>query len=103
MAIKTQKAEEANKAKSAFLATVSHEIRTPMNGILGMLSLLGDTKLTSQQRDYVDKISTSSASLLDIINDILDFSKIERGRLELENRKFNLIEVLDNIVDVFFK
>ncbi|WP_196139070.1 GAF domain-containing protein [Aliikangiella sp. G2MR2-5] len=101
LAIKTRKAEEANKAKSAFLATVSHEIRTPMNGILGMLSLLGDTTLTAQQRDYINKISKSSTSLLEIINDILDFSKIERGKLELENRRFSLIEVLDNVVDVF--
>ncbi|MCW8997480.1 MAG: GAF domain-containing protein, partial [Kangiellaceae bacterium] len=101
LAVKTKKAEAANEAKSAFLATVSHEIRTPMNGILGMLSLLGDTNLSKRQKDYVSKISTSSRSLLDIINDILDFSKIEQGKLELESRSFSVLEILDDIVDLF--
>ena len=101
LAEKTKKAEEANEAKSSFLATVSHEIRTPMNGILGMLSLIADTNMSVRQRDYVSKISTSANSLLGIINDILDFSKIEQGKLELEYIEFEIIDILDNLVDLF--
>jgi signal transduction histidine kinase/DNA-binding response OmpR family regulator len=101
LANKTKKAEAASDAKSAFLATVSHEIRTPMNGILGLLSLVSDTSMTQQQRDYIAKITTSANSLLGIINDILDFSKIEQGKLELEHIEFDLIETLDNLLDLF--
>ncbi|WP_444995892.1 GAF domain-containing protein [Aliikangiella sp. IMCC44359] len=101
LAIKTQKAEEASAAKSTFLATVSHEIRTPMNGILGMLSLLNETSLNRRQLDYVSKISTSARTLLAIINDILDFSKMEHGKLELECIEFNILEILENITDLF--
>ncbi len=102
LAIKTQKAEDASQAKSAFLATMSHEIRTPMNGIFGMLALLSDTYLTTKQLDYINKISSSSKTLLGIINNILDFSKIEEGKLDLEMTKFNLMDVLDDLVDFFF-
>jgi signal transduction histidine kinase/FixJ family two-component response regulator/putative methionine-R-sulfoxide reductase with GAF domain/HPt (histidine-containing phosphotransfer) domain-containing protein len=101
LAMKTKKAEAASEAKSSFLATVSHEIRTPMNGILGLLSLMSDTSMSKRQRDYVSKISTSANSLLGIINDILDFSKIEQGKLELEHLDFDLLEILDNLVDLF--
>jgi len=101
LAVKSKKAEEANEAKSSFLATVSHEIRTPMNGVMGMLSLLSDTQLSRRQRDYVSKIHTSANSLLGIINDILDFSKIEQGKLTLDHVNFNLFELLDNLVDLF--
>jgi signal transduction histidine kinase/CheY-like chemotaxis protein/putative methionine-R-sulfoxide reductase with GAF domain len=98
---KTLKAQAANEAKSRFLATVSHEIRTPMNGILGMLSLLSDTKISRRQKDYISKLTNSADTLLHIINDILDFSKIEEGKLKLEQVSFSLIEMLDNLLDLF--
>ncbi|MEI8673173.1 TMAO reductase system sensor histidine kinase/response regulator TorS [Vibrio sp. SA48] len=90
-------AEQANRAKSAFLATMSHEIRTPMNGVLGTARLLQDTPLTSQQSHYVDVINRSGSTLLAILNDVLDYSKIEAGYLEIRPTNFNLHRMVEDI------
>ncbi|MGQ9608791.1 MAG: PAS domain S-box protein [bacterium] len=94
-----QALEEANKAKSEFLANMSHEIRTPMSGIIGMTELALETKLTKEQREYLELVKESADSLLRILNDILDFSKIEAGKFELDLSEFNLRETIESAID----
>ncbi len=95
-----KQADKANQAKSSFLANMSHEIRTPMSAILGMLHLVGSTRLDRKQSAYVHKMENATKSLLEIINDILDFSKVEAGELKIEETEFQLSDVLDNLSNI---
>jgi signal transduction histidine kinase/DNA-binding response OmpR family regulator len=98
--IARNQALEASHTKSAFLASMSHEIRTPMNGIIGMTSLMFDTALSDEQREYAETIRVSGDALLTIINDILDFSKIEAGKMDIENQPFDLRDCLESAIDL---
>ncbi|OIQ45300.1 MAG: hybrid sensor histidine kinase/response regulator [Roseobacter sp. MedPE-SW] len=93
-----ERAEAANRAKSAFLANMSHEIRTPMNGVVGMAELLNDTTLSDEQKLYANTIKNSGEALLVIINDVLDYSKIEADKLVLHEEVFDLERCIHEIV-----
>ncbi len=94
-----ENAEEANNAKSLFLATMSHEIRTPLNGILGLTEIMMGEEVSDDHRNYLEIISSSGKNLAQLINDILDFSKIESGKLQLENITFNFNEVVSSNIN----
>ncbi len=96
------KAEESDRLKSAFMANMSHEIRTPMNGILGFADLLKSPNLSGEsQQKYIEIIEMSGRRMLDIINDLIDISKIEAGQIEVKEQTFNIIELMDELLEFF--
>jgi signal transduction histidine kinase/EAL domain-containing protein (putative c-di-GMP-specific phosphodiesterase class I)/CheY-like chemotaxis protein len=96
-------AEQANAAKSDFLAVMSHEIRTPLNGILVLSDMLASSDLPQRQQRYADVISKSGKSLLSIINDILDFSKVEAGKMDLESVEVDLADAAEDVASLFYE
>ncbi|MEM7209687.1 MAG: TMAO reductase system sensor histidine kinase/response regulator TorS [Pseudomonadota bacterium] len=99
-AVAREKAEQANQAKTAFLATMSHELRTPLSGALGTIKLLEDTELDELQRKFARTVEVANTTLLDIVNDILGYSQLEAGKLVVEARAFELGELLHDVTDL---
>lgn len=93
--------EAEYKARSEFMAKISHEIRTPLNGIMGMVELLRDSKLSTNQNQFLEVIRNSGTALLLTINDVLDFSKIEAGKMEIEQVEFDFEEIIDDSMSIF--
>lgn len=94
------KAQLGTQSKAGFLATMSHEIRTPMNGVLGMTTLLSQSTLNPEQRNYVESVRLSGQHLVSLINDILDYSKIESGKMELEKQEFDIESCVEDVIEL---
>lgn len=92
-------AEQANRAKSAFLAAMSHEIRTPMNGVVGMIDVLEQTSLKGSQVEIVKTVRESAYALLNIVDDVLDFSKIEAGQFQVDSEPLSVAAVVEGVCD----
>jgi signal transduction histidine kinase len=98
-----RRAEHALLVKEQFLATMSHELRTPFNGVMGMIQLLEDTELSSQQREYLSELNAASMHLLNLLNDILDYTKIESGQLEFHQCSLSIRDICESVIDDHFE